>query len=500
VSESGGSTLWKAIDEILARAVAVRTFSPDFPHVNEVVTAARAASRLTDPRLTQVFDADDSHKLAYVVSEWVSGETLHHMVASRGPLEPGRAATLLCEAAEAIAAAHAAGLAHLRLSPDDLLWTTGGTVKLLGLGVEAALGGFASETPALIDAQGLGRMLYAALTAHTLVADESGLPAAPVVDGRIYAPRQLQAGVPQALDAIVCRTLDIGPPTGQEPLTTPAALAEALATVPRTPLPLFAGLAASPAPAPPPRPAARTVPSATPQPPPPRPQARPANAQRQPAAPAHGSTTPTPYTPGPAARPPVNRPLIAAAAALATIVVGIGGWQITHMGGGEPKPTTPPSSATAPPSPTTTKLSIADASGFDPTQPDHPDPTARSTGNNAVDDSSSTAWRTQTYRSADFGKLKGGLGVLLDMGRPVKVSDVKATLPRGEGATLELRMGSATDLGALKVVAREPSTSGMVRLQPAVPTEGRYVLLWFTKLPNSLKAQISNVDVMGWTG
>ena len=60
VTESDGATLWKAIDEILARPVAVHTFSPDFPRVHEVVTAARAASRLTDPRLTQVFDTTSS--------------------------------------------------------------------------------------------------------------------------------------------------------------------------------------------------------------------------------------------------------------------------------------------------------------------------------------------------------------------------------------------------------------------------------------------------------
>ena len=101
ISDSGGSSLWKAIDEILARAVAVRTFDPEFPRIGEVVTSARAASRLTDPRLTQVFDADDSGESAYVVSEWVAGETLEQMLA-KAPLEPGRAATLLYEAAEAI--------------------------------------------------------------------------------------------------------------------------------------------------------------------------------------------------------------------------------------------------------------------------------------------------------------------------------------------------------------------------------------------------------------
>ncbi|MBX6766503.1 MAG: protein kinase family protein, partial [Actinomadura rubrobrunea] len=191
ITDSGGSAQWKAIDEILARAVAVRTFDPEFPRVAEVVTSARAAARLTDPRLTQVFDADDSGKSAYVVSEWVSGETLEEMLA-KGPLEPGRAATLLYEASEAIAAAHAAGLAHLCLSPRDLVWTTGGTVKLLGVATAAALADVRSADPAREDVRGLGCLLYAALTARWPGAPElSSLPAAPTADGAVLPPRQV---------------------------------------------------------------------------------------------------------------------------------------------------------------------------------------------------------------------------------------------------------------------------------------------------------------------
>ncbi|WP_255204831.1 protein kinase family protein [Actinomadura sp. BRA 177] len=248
ISDSGGSSLWKAIDEILARAVAVRTFDPEFPRIAEAVTSARSASRLTDPRLTQVFDADDSGESAYVVSEWVVGETLEGML-GKAPLEPGRAATLLYEAAEAIAAAHAAGLSHLCLTPRDLVWTTGGTVKILGIATDAVLTDRQADDPAAEDVRGLGRMLYAALTAHWPGdEDASGLPAAPAADGVPHAPRQVQAGISHGVDAIVCRCLGIG---AAEPLATPADLAKALRGVPRTPLPLFAGLGnASPRPAP----------------------------------------------------------------------------------------------------------------------------------------------------------------------------------------------------------------------------------------------------------
>ncbi|MFC0040577.1 protein kinase family protein, partial [Actinomadura rayongensis] len=252
---AGGSTLWKAKDEILARAVAVRTFDDEFPRVREVVTSARAASRLTDPRLTQVFDADDSGENAYVVSEWVAGETLEQMLL-KAPLEPGRAATLLYEAAEAVAAAHAAGLAHLCLTPRDLVWTTGGTVKILGVATDAVLGDRYADDPGAQDARGLGAMLYAALTAHWPGdPEQSALPAAPRSGDVVQAPRLVQAGIPQPVDAIVCRCL--GVEAAGRPLTSPADVAAALRGVPRTPLPLFAGLGAGPPSRPPARRPAR---------------------------------------------------------------------------------------------------------------------------------------------------------------------------------------------------------------------------------------------------
>ena len=111
-----GWAFWKATDEPLARFVTVLTFASGFPRITEAITAARAASRLGDPRFSQVFDVEDVGELAYVVLEWVAGESLLDMLAD-GPLDTPNAVSLLCEAAQAIAAAHAGGLAHLRLNP-----------------------------------------------------------------------------------------------------------------------------------------------------------------------------------------------------------------------------------------------------------------------------------------------------------------------------------------------------------------------------------------------
>jgi hypothetical protein len=562
IRDTGGSALWKAIDEILARAVAVRTFDPGFPRVHEVVTSARAASRLTDPRLTQVFDADDSGENAYVVSEWVVGETLEQMLA-KAPLEPGRATTLLYEAAEAIAAAHEAGLAHLCLSPRDLVWTTGGTVKLLGVATDAVLTDRYADDPAVQDVRGLGAMLYAALTAHWPGdPDRSSLPPAPLASasasstrpdeappgdepGVPQPPRQVQAGVPLAVDSIVCRCLGIDVP-GQEPLTDPAALATALRGVPRTPLPLFASLNTHPSPGtgsnarghtrhlPPaaarPRehqqpPAARPrqvnrhdgrLPAgASPQrtvPDPPPGTRRPA-AHRRTAhpAPAHGRhTMPTqpasPYGGGGrgasvSGLPGGNRALLGVAAAALTVIVGLGAWAVSK-GGGEPGTGGPGPGNTGrtsqPAQPRVSELKIADVS---PAQESLNGRGDDSIGKrlDVINDGETGGgeWETQTYADTNFGNLAKALGVMLDMGRPVQVDSIKINVPGGGGGTVQVKVGDQQSPGELTSAGRGVANTGETTITASAKPVGRYVLVWFTELPPTRKGKISEITVLG---
>src|ERR1700728_4744431 len=198
-----GWTLWKAIDETLARPVSVLTFAAGFPRIPQVVTAARAASRLTDPRMAQVFDVEDGGGQAYIVLEWVGGDSLTDLL-DAGPLDLARACSLIYEAARAVAGAHAVGQAHLRLTPDTLRWTRGSGIKITGLGIDAALAGdgltsAAAYDPAMADTIAIAGLLYAALTGYWPGEEPARLPAAPVSDGAVAAPRQVSADVSPAL-------------------------------------------------------------------------------------------------------------------------------------------------------------------------------------------------------------------------------------------------------------------------------------------------------------
>ncbi|QFG27186.1 AMP-binding protein [Actinomadura sp. WMMB 499] len=532
IKDSGGSTLWKAVDEILARAVAVRTFDPEFPRIAEVVTSARSASRLTDPRLTQVFDADDSGESAYVVSEWVVGETLENMLA-KAPLEPGRAATLLYEAAEAMAAAHAAGLSHLCLAPGDLVWTTGGTVKLLGIATDAVLRDRTSEDPAAEDVRGLGRLLYAALTAHWPgPADAPGsstvLPAAPASDGVPHPPRQVQAGISHGVDSIVCRCLGIEHAAGGEPIGTPAELVKALRGVPRTPLPLFAGLgntqppprrpapkpAAPPrqphhtqqpnradhgrrAPAPPPRRAPAPPPDATAQLPPRQHR----HDVSQPTRPARHSSPGHRAPGGPGARKPGNRALMGIAAAALTVIVGVGAWALSS-GGDDAKDggggSADPGQQTNNPAPSASALTPQGIAGAEKPIGDHPDTSIHKNVQTLIDGDPSGRWETQSYADVNFGRFTEGLGVTLDMGKSVSVSSVKVACPVS-GGQLQVKVGNAPSVDGMRPVGRQTCNGGELTFTVNPAVSGQYVLAWFTELPpaGKPKGRLGEVTVYG---
>src|ERR1700748_1129766 len=134
-----GWTLWKGIDETAARSPFLLAVVAGFSRIPPGVTAARAASRLTDPRMAQVFDVEDGGGQAYIVLEWVGGDSLTDIIDAGGPPDPGRACSLISYAARAIAGAHALGQAHLRLTPETLRWTRGSGIKITGLRIDAAL-------------------------------------------------------------------------------------------------------------------------------------------------------------------------------------------------------------------------------------------------------------------------------------------------------------------------------------------------------------------------
>jgi hypothetical protein len=99
---------------------------------------------------------------------------------------------------------------------------------------------------------------------------------------------------------------------------------------------------------------------------------------------------------------------------------------------------------------------------------------------------SAMSWVTHWYETAYFGNLQNGTGLLLDMGRTVTIRQVKLALggsPGLWGADLQIRVADTPDLAGLAPVAAADDVGGWVTAKLQAPATGRYVQIWFTKLP-----------------
>jgi hypothetical protein len=121
----------------------------------------------------------------------------------------------------------------------------------------------------------------------------------------------------------------------------------------------------------------------------------------------------------------------------------------------------------------------------------------------AIDRNPATAWNTDWYATARFGNLYPGTGLLVDMGRPVTIKEVRITLASAAGASLQIRVGSAPSLASLQAVAHMSDAGGVVHLRISRPARGRYVLVWFTQLPpdstGTFRESVYGVQLRGRT-
>lgn len=207
LAESDAGRFWRGWDQVLSRPVAIHVMGSDHPESHRMIDAARASAGLHDARILRVLDAADHDGVSYVVNEWGAGASLDHLLAAEGPMQPRRAAYLVSEVADTVAAAHEAGLAHGRLAPENVLVDRLGQVKIIGFAVDAAIHGL-PDGRTHADVVDLVGLLYAALTGRWAGMSPSEVPAAPLENGVVLRPRRVRAGIPRMLDALCDQVLN----------------------------------------------------------------------------------------------------------------------------------------------------------------------------------------------------------------------------------------------------------------------------------------------------
>ena len=219
-----------ARDVELDRRVALKRLAENLSRDEELrarfLREGRLAARLAHPNVVRIYDVGEDDERPFIAMEYVNGETLAELVGRRGPLPADEVAELGIQICRALAAAHAAGLVHRDVKPQNLLLGANGVLKLGDFGIAFGLGGTrltmagtvlgtasylapeqarGEEVTAAADVYGVGAVLYELLTGRP--------PRTPASVADLTATTEIVApdDAPPALARIVMRCLAADP-------------------------------------------------------------------------------------------------------------------------------------------------------------------------------------------------------------------------------------------------------------------------------------------------
>ena len=464
VGTGGMSRVYRALDRLLERRVALKVlhshYVDDDEYVERFRREARAVAQLSHPNIVTVIDRGEDGGRQYIVFEYVDGENLKQLLERTGPLPTRRAVELALEIADALAFAHEHGLVHRDVKPQNVLLNADGNAKVTDFGIARSLDVEHGVTQT-------GTVLG---TSNYLSPEQaSGKPTTPATD--VYSLgvvlfELLTNEVPfpgENFVAVAMKHVNEQPPDLLErrpdvPLRLAAAVDRALAKSPADrfrSMDQFAWelrqcLAELDSPE-----EERTFIAPSPVLKESRPRRlRTKSSKRLPA-----------Y---------VLVVLIAAAAIVAGIM-GLGGSKSTK---------TPPAKGRSGGTTAVTLHGVGDyaPSGSSDTHAD--------TASSATDGDASTYWYTQTYATPQFGGLLPGLGLVLDAGKSVKLSTLKvqSTTP---GFVAQVRAGDSST-GPFAPDSATKTVGSTTTFSLSGKT-ARYYVVWITRLPSGGSARINEV-------
>src|SRR5215212_9857814 len=230
--------VYLAHDDVLDRDIALKVMSGRYADDDEFVERfkreAQSAAALSHPNIVSIYDRGEAETGTYYIAmEYLPGGTLKDRLLQRSPLAPRTAAAVALQIAEALHAAHRAGVVHRDIKPHNVLVTASGDVKVGDFGIARAASSstmtrtgsilgtahYISPEQAMGDSAGprsdlysLGVVLYEMLTDHLPYDAETPIAIAMKhVNGRLVPPRELNPKIPEGINAITVKLLAKNP-------------------------------------------------------------------------------------------------------------------------------------------------------------------------------------------------------------------------------------------------------------------------------------------------
>lgn len=238
---SGGmGEVYLARDRTLGRDVALKIlrsqFAGDRESAERFKREALSAARLSHPSIVQVYDRGDTEDgSSYIAMEFVPGGTLKERITEEGPLDARLAASYGYQVADALGAAHAKGIVHRDIKPQNVLITAPGQAKVADFGIARAASaagdahtqtgtvmgtaGYMSPEQALglpatpkSDLYSLGIVLYETVTGVLpFTADNPIAVSMKHVNEAPRPPKELNPAVPEGMNAVIMKLLSKDP-------------------------------------------------------------------------------------------------------------------------------------------------------------------------------------------------------------------------------------------------------------------------------------------------
>ena len=236
IGTGGMADVFKAVDDVLGRTVAVKVLHPryasDPTFVARFRQEAQAAANLSHPNIVNMYDWGRDGETYYIVMEYVKGTDLKSLVTQQGPLDPRKAAEYAAQICGALAVAHGYDIIHRDIKPHNIVLASDGTIKVMDFGIARAGNTTMTQTGSVLGTaqyispeQAQGRQLSPAsdlyslgVTLYELVtgrppfdADTPVATALQQVNDEPVPPRQIRASIPPALEAVILRALRKNP-------------------------------------------------------------------------------------------------------------------------------------------------------------------------------------------------------------------------------------------------------------------------------------------------